>query len=478
MKNQIDELNRIFSIQKSNYAPSNAPSYQVRINRLNRLEEMIRTNMDAVVSSLIEDFGTRNPDMAFLGDIYPSLAHLKYVKSQLKGWMKKEKKSSGLLGLTGQKTYIVNEPLGVVGIMSPFNAPVSLAIDPAIEAIASGNTVIMKLSESTPITADLIQKLVSKYFKEEELAVITGDVEASIAFVDRAWDKFFFTGGSEVGKKVLAANAKHLTPAILELGGKTPCVLLDDANVKSAAHKIAQIRMTNSGQVCISGDYVFLKESQLDEFVQEALNLINEIYPSIIDNPEFTSVINNREYNRITSYLDEAIQNKCRIEYSNPKNELVPDSNTRKIPFSLVVNPPKNLQVSRCEIFGPILTIFTYNELEEAIDLINSKEKPLALYVFGKNKKGINKVIHNTSSGGVTVNDLMMHVNTHKMAFGGVGYSGMGRYKGGKNGFYAFTNPKSVLEQGLMGKFTRRFLVPYTSDSARKMIRSMVGVKS
>jgi len=253
MKNQIDELNRIFSIQKSNYSSSNAPSYQVRMGRLNRLETLVRTHMDDIVSSLIEDFGARNPDMAFLGDIYPTLAHLKYVKSQLKGWMKREKKPSGFLGLTGQKTYIVNEPLGVVGIMSPFNAPVSLALDPAIEAIAGGNTVMMKLSESTPLTADLIKKLVSEYFEEEELAVITGDVEASIAFVDRAWDKFFFTGGSEVGKQILAANAKHLTPAILELGGKTPCVLLDDANVKSAAHKIAQVRMANSGQVCISG---------------------------------------------------------------------------------------------------------------------------------------------------------------------------------------------------------------------------------
>lgn len=476
--NHIKELNRIFELQKANYSPANSPSYEVRMDRLNRLEEMIRTHMDDIISTLAKDFGTRNPDMAFLGDIYPTLAHVKYVKSQLKKWIKPERKSSGILALTGQKTYIVNEPLGVVGIMSPFNAPVSLAMDPAIEAIAGGNTVIMKLSESTPLTADLIQKLVSQYFKEEELAVITGEVDVSIAFVDRAWDKFFFTGGSEVGKKILAANAKYLTPAILELGGKTPCILLHDADVKSAAHKIAQVRMANAGQICISGDYVFLKENQLEAFITEAVNRMDELYPSLLDNPEFTAIINDREYNRITAYLEEAKEANCRIVYSNPKNEIVPDQKTRKIPFSIVVNPPRDLQVACREIFGPILTIFTYQDINEAITFINNNEKPLALYVFGKNREEINKVIRNTSSGGVTVNDLMMHVNSHKMGFGGVGYSGMGRYKGGKKGFHAFTNPKSVLEQGLMGKFTARFFIPYTSERARNMIRSTVGIKS
>lgn len=477
MKTQFEELERIFALQKGNYSPANTPNYKLRVDRLNRLEKMIRANMNNILDAVIEDFGTRNRDWAFIGDIFPTLAHIKYVRGQLKKWMKPEAKSSGFLSLTGQKTYVVNEPLGVVGVMSPFNAPVSLALDPTVEALAAGNTVMIKLSESTPKTAALVQKIVAQYFAEEELAVITGEVEESIAFVDRAWDKFFFTGGSEVGRKILAANAKHLTPAILELGGKSPCVLLSDADVKTAARKIAQVRMLNGGQVCISGDYVFLPENQLETFVAEASSYINEVYPSIIDNDEFTSVINMREYDRITGYLKEAKDLNCRIVESNPEAEMVPDPKTRKIPFTMVINPPRDTKVANCEIFGPILTVFTYSNLNQAIAQINGNEKALALYVFGKNKEQINRVVNNTSSGGVTVNDLMMHVNSHTMGFGGVGYSGMGRYKGGKIGYYAFTNPKSVLEQGLMGRFTSGFLAPFKSERPKKMLLGQVGVK-
>lgn len=478
MVKTIEELNRIFTIQKLNYSPANSPSYAERIDRLNRLDKLLRSHYEEISETIQEDFGTRNVDWAFTGDIFSPLDLIKKVKKNLKTWMKPEKKKDGLLSITGQKTYQINEPLGVVGIMSPFNAPVSLALDPAIEAIGAGNSVMIKISESVPRTAELMKILISNYFKEEELAVINGDVEVSRAFTSKPWDKFFFTGGSEVGKKILSSNAKHLTPTILELGGKSPCVLLEDANIEFAAKRIGTVRQLNAGQVCISGDYVFVHENNLEHFVDVVVRNSESIYPHIIKNPHFTSIINHREYSRILTYIDEAKDSGCRVIEVNPNKELVPDKETRKIPLTIVVNPSKKSKVAKYEVFGPVLTVFTYTFLDDVIAHINVNEKPLALYVFGKNQKNINKVVNQTSSGGVTINDLLMHANARDIGFGGVGYSGMGRYKGGKVGFYAFTNPKTVFKQGLMGKYTGNFFPPFKSEKSRNILRSMVGIKN
>ncbi|MGB1294590.1 MAG: aldehyde dehydrogenase family protein [Flavobacteriales bacterium] len=473
----ISELDRVFEAQKNKYTPANAPSYSERMDRLNRMDVLIRNHFEEIVSATQMDFGTRSADWGFTAEIFSPLNLIKKIKKTLKTWMKPEKKSSGIFALSGQRTYQVNEPLGVVGVMSPFNAPFSLAMDPAIEALAAGNSVIIKMSESTPHTAKLVQKLIAKYFKENEIVVVLGDLDVSIAFASKPWDLFFFTGGSETGKKILEANAKHLTPAILELGGKSPCVVLEDADIEMAAKKIGTVRQLNAGQVCISGDYAFVPEKDLEEYIRFTVENSTDIYPNIINNSDFTSIINEREYRRIVDYIDEAKQAGCRVIEVNPIKEQVPDLRTRKIPLTIVINPPKDLKVAKYEIFGPVLTLFSYTELDEVIKQINDNEKPLALYIFGQNKKKINQVVNNTSSGGVTINDLLMHANAKDMGFGGVGYSGMGRYKGGKNGFYAFTNPKTVFKQGLMGKFTARFFPPYKKDSFRNMIRSQVNIK-
>lgn len=468
LDNELKEIENIFNSQKSNYSPANTPSYEGRMDRLNRLEKMIRSNMNKITSALQKDFGTRSANWIFVAEMYPILDHVKHVKNNLKKWMKKERKSTGIMALTGQREYIINEPLGVVGIMSPFNAPVSLALDPAIEALAAGNSIMVKISENTPHTAELMKRLVGDVFAPTEMASITGDVNASKLFSSLPWDKLFFTGGSEVGKKILAVAADSLTPVILELGGKSPCVILEDANVVEAAKKISRVRLLNAGQVCISGDYVLLRESQLESFIDTTVDTVSHIYPSIIDNENFTSICYQGAYNRIVSYIDEAKVAGCRVIQVNPMNENVPDPVTRKIPLTIVVNPPQDLKVAKYEIFGPILTIFTYNEINEAIEQINSRKKALALYIFGKDRKAIDFVIQNTSSGGITVNDLLMQANARAMGFGGVGYSGMGRYKGGFIGYQAFTNPKTVVEQGLMRKFTDVFSPPYKNERTKK----------
>lgn len=474
---QIEELRAVFELQKKNYSPSNPPSYETRVDRLNRVDQLCRNHFNEITTEIQADFGSRNPDQTFLSDIFPPLDHAKRVKENLKKWMKRERTSSGILALTGQRTYIVNEPLGVVGVMSPFNAPVSLALDPAIEAIGAGNSVMIKVSESVPRTSNLFKRLVSQYFKPEEMAVIEGEAEVSRAFAAMPWDKLVFTGGSEVGKRILAAAAENLTPVILELGGKSPCVVLDDADIVETAKKIGRVRQFNSGQVCIAGDYVLLPERHLEEFLEAVVTEDREAYPTILDNEEFTSVIHEGAYDRIMSYINEAQDAGCRIIQSKPADEDVPDRATRKIPLTIAVNPADSLMVSKNEIFGPILSVYTYSNLDDAIARINNREKPLALYIFGRNRREINKVIDNTSSGGVTVNDLMMHANSETMGFGGVGYSGTGRYKGGLIGYKAFSNPKSVFEQGLMRRFTGAFFPPFKTDRARRTLRRRVGVE-
>ncbi|MFC3255239.1 aldehyde dehydrogenase family protein [Paenibacillus sepulcri] len=474
----LEEVQRIFKVQKAKYSPSNPPSYEERMDRLKRADKLIRDHWPEFIQTLQEDFGSRDSDQIFGADILSPLFHGKHVRDHLAQWMKPERKSSGLLGLVGQKTYILNEPLGVIGIVTPFNAPVSLAFDPAIEALAAGNSVMIKVTESTPRTADFMQKLVAKYFKEEEMAVVTGEADVSACFAALPWDKMVFTGGSEIGKKILAAAAPNLTPVVLELGGKCPAVVLPDADIRAAAPRISLGRTGNAGQVCLAVDYALVPETKLEALIQQIVEVDQQAFPTMINNPKVSSIINQAGYNRIVGYIEEAKAAGCRIIQVNPANEKLPDPETRKIPLTIVVNPGENLQVSKYEIFGPVLSIYSYKHLDEAIAFINKHEKPLGLYVFGKDKNDIRKVVSSTSSGGVTVNDITLHAGTNTMGFGGVGYSGMGRYKGGILGYKAFCNEKAVYEQGLMGRFTASFLVPFATDRPRSMMRRMVGIKS
>ncbi|MGB1237982.1 MAG: aldehyde dehydrogenase family protein [Pseudomonadales bacterium] len=473
---ELEELQRAFAQQKQQYSPATPISFEQRIHLLEQIDNMIRQHIDEISAALLADFGSRSADWIFTAEIFPILDHIKHVKKKLKTWMKPEPTSSGLLAITGQRTYIQYEPLGVVGVMSPFNAPVSLGFDPAIDAIAAGNRVMIKISEQTPVTAQLLKRLADSHIEASYLSIVCGELDISQAFVALPWDSLLFTGGTQVGKQIMASAAPNLTPVILELGGKCPCVLLPDANLEMAAHKIAQVRQLNAGQVCIAADYVLLPESLLEGFISSALAKDLDTYPAMIDNSDVTAIINDQHYQRICSWIDEARAAGCRVVQAERPHEVLPDRQSRKIPLTLIVNPSKDLSVARQEVFGPVLTVFTYRELDTAINAINSRPKALALYVFGQNRKQIDHVVNSTSSGGVTINDLLMHAGSHTMGFGGVGESGMGRYKGGIRGFQAFSNPKSVHVQGLLKKYTGQFFPPYKKQSTRKMLRGQVGV--
>jgi coniferyl-aldehyde dehydrogenase len=467
----LDDVERTFENQRAAYSPATVPSLEQRLSRLTRIEQLLQENYVQLIDALVEDFGSRSRDQILGADIMPPMLHAAHVKRHLRRWMKPQRRSSGMLRLAGVRSQIINEPLGVVGIMSPFNAPISLALDPAIDAIAAGNRVMVKPSELTPRATALFQQLVARYFDETELAIVSGGPEVSIRFAALPWDKFVFTGGTNTGRKILAAAAPNLTPVILELGGKCPAVVLPDADITRVGSKILQGKLGNGGQVCLAVDYALVPEQALEQFLNAVIAKNNADFPTVQHNPEVSSMITEPSYERILGLITEARQAGARVIQPNIYATETLDPLTRQLPLTIVVNPDKRLALAREEVFGPILSIYTYSTLDEAISIIGAKEKPLGLYVFGHDKRQIRRVITETSSGGVTINDLSLHAMSNSMGFGGVGPSGMGRYKGGLVGYHAFTNPKAVVTQSpILARSSGNLAPPFHSERQRKML--------
>jgi coniferyl-aldehyde dehydrogenase len=438
----IDRVDAVFAAQKAAYSPAIAPSAAERLDRIERLERLLQEHYRDLTATLEADFGHRSPDQILAADMYPAMAHAAHVRRRLRQWMRPRHKSSGTLGLIGVRTREYVEPLGVVGIMSPFNAPISLAIDPAIDAVAAGNRVIMKPSELTPRTAALFQQLVAAAFDESEVAVVTGGVDVSTHFAALPWDKFLFTGGTNTGKRILEAAAPNLTPVILELGGKCPAFVLPDADISAVAGQIAQARLGNAGQICLSVDYALVPEERLEEFLTAAIAKAEGIFPTVQGNRDYSAMITQQAYDRVLELIADARRRGERL--LQPTSEAL-DHTTRQIPLTIVVNPEPGSRIDQEEIFGPILSVYTYREIDQAIAIVNGKPKALALYVVGWDRAAIERVVTSTSTGGITVNAAALHAMSGSVGFGGVGPSGMGRYKGGKVGFDAFSNSKPVV---------------------------------
>jgi coniferyl-aldehyde dehydrogenase len=441
----VERVDAVFAAQRAAYSPVAAPAAEERIDRIERLERLLQENYRDLTAALEADFGYRSPDQILAADMYPGMAHAAHVRRHLRQWMRPRRKSSGTLGLLGVKSREYVEPLGVVGIMSPFNAPISLAIDPAIDAIAAGNRVIMKPSELTPRTAALFQQLVSDSFDESEVAVVTGGVEISAHFAALPWDKFLFTGGTDTGKRILAAAAPNLTPVILELGGKCPALVLPDADIATTGSQIAQGRFGNAGQICLSVDYALVPEDRLEEFLDSALATATKIFPTVQGNRDYSSMITDRAYDRVLELIDDARTSGARVLQPAEAATEPLERGTRQLPLTIVVNPQPGSRVDQEEIFGPILSVYTYRTLDQAIAIVNSKPKALALYVLGWDRAATQRIVTSTSTGGVTVNAAALHAMSGSIGFGGVGPSGIGRYKGGRVGFDAFSNSKGVV---------------------------------
>ena len=461
----IQNMHRVLELQKSLNIKEGAPSLELRSDRLNRVVSMVTKYKSEIISALQDDFGNRDPVMSAATEVDSVIGPMMHAKKNLKKWMKTEKRKAAIaplgsaLSLLGAKAEIRYQPKGVVGAISPWNFPLNLALAPLAGILSAGNRVMLKPSELTPASSDLTKLMIEEYFDESEIGVFIGDPEVGAAFSGLAFDHLIFTGGTAIAKHVMKAASENLVPLTLELGGKSPVVVGKSSKIKETATRVMQGKTMNAGQICLAPDYALVPEESVDEFVQATVDVTSEMYPDMKDNDDFTSIINQRHYDRIQGYISDAKEKGAEVVEINPSNEDFSQQPHHKIPPTIILNPTEDMQVMQEEIFGPVLPVKTYKDVSETVDYINSKDRPLGLYYFGEDTKEKDFVLDNTTSGGVTVNDVISHITMEDLPFGGVGPSGMGSYHG-YDGFKEFSHAKSVYKQSWLNLNKVAGLVP------------------
>lgn len=475
MENNFNEMQRVLEAQKKFFIEEGSPSIKLRIDRLNRLKTLIIDNRYEFVDALNEDYGSRSNNISLLSDAYGIIPDINNAIKNIKKWTKIDKRSSNFpFGLFGAKSYVKYEPLGTVGMISPWNFPVNLSFKPLAAIFAAGNQVMHKPSELTPITASLIKDLCDKAYDENEFATFLGGPETGEAFTKLNFDHLLYTGSGAIGKQVMKSASQNLVPVTLELGGKSPVIIGNSADIKVSAKRIMFGKTLNAGQICLAPDYVIVHKEKKDEFISEVENVINEYYPSMKDNDDYSSIINQRHFDRINSLIEDAREKGADINQINPSNEDFSQQQFFKIPPTIVTNTSDDMKIMNEEIFGPVLPVLEYENLNDALSTINSKDKPLGLYYFGSDTKEENTIMSNTSSGGVTINNVVGHIQQKDLPFGGVGPSGMGRYQS-FDGFKNFSNPRSFYKD-VGFKFDKLFegiRPPYTK-SIEKLLKGLL----
>ena len=431
------DLHSLLDMQRKAYAAHPFPPLAQRQQWLKSLRQLLSREREVLIDAISQDFSHRSPDETLFAELMPSLHSLDYTLKHLKRWMRPSSRSVGMT-LQPASAKVVYQPLGVVGIIVPWNYPLYLAMGPLIGALAAGNRVMLKLSEFTPATGLLLKDLLGRIFPEDMVAVVLGEADVGVAFSGLAFDHLLFTGSTHVGKLVMRAAAENLTPVTLELGGKSPAIVSADVPLKDAAQRIAWGKSLNAGQTCIAPDYVLVPQDRIEGFVEAYRQAIHSFYPTLIDNPDYSAIINERQLARLERLQVDATLKGARLI------PLYDQGQGRRMPHALVLDVNDDMQVMQDEIFGPLLPIVPYTHLEQALAYINARPRPLALYYFGYNKTEQQHVVHNTHSGGVSINETLLHVAIDDLPFGGVGHSGMGHYHG-HEGFLTFSKAKGVL---------------------------------
>ncbi len=444
MNNAITTLEPTLFSMKASFALAPAPTAKERIHRLNQLHNGILDYKALFIEAINKDFGGRASAETLLTEILPLLEGIHYAKKRVKRWMKPSKRKVPFM-LLGSSAAVHYQPVGVVGILSPWNFPLLLTLSPLVGALAAGNRAMLKTSEFCPYTSSLIQKMIAEQFKADEVVSFDGDVEMATAFTSLPFDHLVFTGSTPIGKKVMQAAANNLTPVTLELGGKSPAIIQEDFAIEEAAKRLALGKAINAGQACVSPDYLLIQEDQVDHFVTAFTQAITRNYPYLESNPDYSAIINDRQRERLKHYLIDATEKGASIITINPASEKFDDSD--KLPISLITNVSDDMLVMQEEIFGPLLPIVMYKTLQDAIDYVNKKPRPLSLYYFDWDKKRSKTILNQTHSGGAGINDVMTQVMVDDMPFGGIGPSGMGHYHG-KEGFLSFSKAKGVIHKG------------------------------
>ncbi|HEY1955039.1 MAG TPA: coniferyl aldehyde dehydrogenase [Polyangiaceae bacterium] len=438
------DLPKILERLRAAQNKSGTPSYEKRIERLDKLLKGVMAHKDDFVRAINEDFGNRAKHETLVAEIFTTINTIKHTRAHLHEWMEVEPRPVSWL-FAPARAEIVPQPLGVVGIIAPWNYPMQLALAPAAMALAAGNRVMIKPSELTPRTSETMAKVVKEMFADDEMVVVTGDAEMGAAFSKLPFDHLLFTGSTRVGKIVMKAAAENLVPVTLELGGKSPAIVSEDFPIDVAATRVMHGKCFNAGQTCIAPDYALVPRKQVDRFVDECKAAVAKMYPALKANPDYTSIVNEKHYARLKGYLDEAKAKDAKVIEINPAKEELPSEQHRLAP-QLVVDPPKDLAVMQEEIFGPILPIVPYDSLDEAIAFVNDRPRPLALYMFAYDDDAVSKVVDRTVAGGVSVNETLMHFAQEDLPFGGVGPSGMGHYHA-REGFETFSKKKPIFYQ-------------------------------
>lgn len=466
-------IRAILDKQKAAHIAEGPASAERRIDWIDRAIAILVDNQKEIVEALASDFGHRSHEQSLLTDVMGSLGPLKHAKKHLREWMKPEKRKVQFpLGLLGAKARVEYQPLGTVGIISPWNFPINLTWSPLAGVFAAGNRAMIKPSEFTPATSELMARLLRQAYDETEVAVITGGPAVGEAFSRQPFDHLLFTGATSIAYHVMRAAAENLVPLTLELGGKSPVIVSNTADIDDAAGRIMNGKVLNAGQICLAPDYVYVPEGKVDAFVTAATKSVTKMLPTIKDNPDYTSIINQRHYDRLNSYIEDARTKGARIVEINPANEDFSQQKAHKIPPTLVLNPTDNMKIMQDEIFGPLLPVKTYKEVDEAVAYVNSKPRPLGLYYFGQDSAEERKILDRTTSGGVTVNDVIMHVSMEDLPFGGVGPSGMGAYHG-IDGFRTFSHAKAIYTQSKAKMVAEMFRPPYGAKT-RKLLAAQI----
>jgi coniferyl-aldehyde dehydrogenase len=440
---QVDP-NEIWSRQKAAFQRDPFPDLRERRRRLHLLQEVLHENEEAIAHAICTDFGQRSAHETRMLEVFVSQAALHHARRHLRRWIKPERRPTSIWFLPG-RSEVRCQPLGVVGVIVPWNYPLYLAVGPLASALAAGNRVMLKMSELAPAFGELFASIVARRFPDDLIAVINGGPDVAQSFSALPFDHLLFTGSTAVGRSVMNAASRNLTPVTLELGGKSPAIVGPDFPIRIAATRIIHGKCLNAGQTCIAPDYVLLPSGKESDFIEAARKEVTRLYHSIEPNRDYSSIINQRHYERLKSLLEECQGSGAATECLHTENNILYPGSHKIAPVA-VLNASDRMKIMHEEIFGPLLPIVPYRDLDDAIRYVNDRPRPLALYYFDNDAARVNKVLRETVSGGVTINDTIFHIAQDSLPFGGVGPSGMGHYHG-KEGFDTFSKKKSVFYQ-------------------------------
>lgn len=461
----IDAMNDVLARQKAAFAAELPVSLATRRDRLDKAIALLVDHQDALCEAMDEDFGQRPVLMSKFVDIAASIIELKHARKAVKRWMKPKRESVRFpLGLLGASARIEYQPKGVVGIIAPWNFPVGMVFEPMAGALAAGNRLMIKPSEFTPKTSALMAKLISEYFDDDEIWVVNGGADIGKAFSELPFDHLFFTGSTGVGRHIMRAAAENLTPVTLELGGKSPAIVSESADLSQVISRLVIGKQMNSGQVCLAPDYAFVPQDSLNTFISQLSEQAEQYFPDMANHSDVTAIVSQRHYDRFKKLLAEARAAGHQVIGAEANDD------KRVLPLTLVINPSDDLALMQEEIFGPILPVKTYQTIDEVINYINTNSRPLGLYYFGSNDAERRQILDRTIAGGVTLDDVIYHFSVAELPFGGIGGSGIGNYHG-IHGFRTFSHSKAVYQQAKIDVAKMLGFIPPYGKKLERMLK-------